>query len=158
MRLPDGTELFDYYQIRLPDFVLVYATTEESKILILRQYKHGPRRVCLTFPGGAVNEGESPLDAARRELLEETGYVSERWVSYGGFVTNGNQRCNTAHLFRADACRRVSDPKAPDVEDPELLELSESELLRPESPQEFGLSTHLALLALATHPQLKTGG
>ena len=157
VRLPDGTELLDYYQIRLPDFVVVYATTEASTILVLRQYKHGPRRVCLTFPAGAVSDGESPLDAARRELLEETGYASERWISYGGFVTNGNQHCNTAHLFRADACRRISDPNAPDLEDPELLQLSEAELLRPELFQQFGMSHDVALLAVATHPQLRLG-
>jgi ADP-ribose pyrophosphatase len=157
VRLPDGTELFDYYQIRLPDFVLVYATTEEQKTLVLRQYKHGPRRVCTTFPAGAVMTGESPLAAARRELLEETGYVSDRWVSYGAYVTNANQYCNTAHLFRADACRRVSEPTAPDVENPELLALPEVELLRADVLEQIGLASHAALLAIATHPHLRSG-
>jgi len=154
VRLPDGRELPDYYQIRMADFALVFATTESGSVLVLRQYKHGPRRVCLTFPGGAVTDGESPLEAARRELLEETGYVADRWAAYGAYVTNANQYCNTAHLFRAEGCRRVSDPKAPDVEDPELLELPEEALLRPDALHQIGLASHVALLAIATHPRL----
>jgi ADP-ribose pyrophosphatase len=100
---------------------------------------------------------EAPLAAARRELLEETGYVSERWVSYGAYVTNANQYCNTAHLFRADGCRRVSAPTAPDVEGPELLELTEEELLTAGALEDIGLASHAALLAIATHPRLRTG-
>jgi ADP-ribose pyrophosphatase len=158
IRLPDGRELPDYYQIRMPDFALVFATTDRGSVLVLRQYKHGPRRVCVTFPGGALAQGESPLAAARRELLEETGHASDRWTSYGAYVTNGNQYCNTAHLFRADGCRRVSDPTAPDFENPELVELAEDELLKqPEMLIGIGLASHAALLAIATHPSLKTG-
>jgi ADP-ribose pyrophosphatase len=157
IRLPDGREQPDYYQIRMPDFALVFATTDRGSVLVLRQYKHGPRRVCVTFPGGALAQDESPLAAARRELLEETGHVSDRWTSYGPYVTNGNQYCNTAHLFRADGCRRVSDPTAPDLENPELVELGEDELLRPEMLHEIGLASHAALLAIATHPSLKAG-
>lgn len=155
IRLPDGRELPDYYQIRMSDYALVFAATERGSVLVLRQYKHGPRRVCLTFPGGAVAEGESPLEAARRELLEETGHVADTWFAYGAFVTNANQYCNTAHLFRAEGCRRVSDPKAPDLEDPELLELSEEALLQPDVLHQMGLASHVALLAIATHPRLR---
>jgi ADP-ribose pyrophosphatase len=157
VRLPDGTELSDYYQIQLADFVLVYATTDAGKALVLRQYKHGPKRTCMTFPAGSLMHDESPLAAARRELLEETGYASERWVSYGAYVTNANQHCNTAHLFRADGCRKVSEPTAPDVEGPELLEMSEEELLAQGMLEDIGLASHAALLAIATHPRLRTG-
>lgn len=154
VRLPDGREIADYYRVTMADFALVFARTEDGHVLMLRQYKHGPRRECLTFPGGAVAEGESPLEAARRELLEETGYASDRWTSFGGYVTNANQFCSRAHLFRADGCRRVSSPTAPDLERPELLMLTERELLQSDVLPRIGLASHAALLAIATHPGL----
>ena len=72
--LPDGRIIPDFYTARMGDYALVYAVTVEGTVLMLRQYKHGVRRVCLTFPGGYVAPGEDPAVAAERELLEETGY------------------------------------------------------------------------------------
>jgi ADP-ribose pyrophosphatase len=152
--LPNGEEIREYCNIRLADFALVFATTEEGRVILLRQYKHGVKRVCLMFPGGAVDDGELPLEAARRELVEETGYASEKWTDLGGFVTNSNQRCNTAHFFRAERCRRVSLPTSPDIEGPDLLLISKDDLLTPASLQEIGLVSHVALLLMATHPHL----
>jgi ADP-ribose diphosphatase len=154
VRLPDGREIADYYRVTMPDFALVFAATDDGRLIMLRQYKHGPGQVCLMFPGGALGDGESPLDAARRELLEETGCVADRWTSYGAYVTNANQFCNRAHLFRADGCRRVSSPTSPDLEQPELVMLAEDELLRPGVLLRIGLASHVALLAVATHPHL----
>jgi ADP-ribose pyrophosphatase len=154
VRLPDGRELDDYYHVRLADFAVVFATMEGGEVLVMRQYKHGPRRVCLAFPGGALSAGETAVDAARRELLEETGCVSEQWSSYGAYVTNGNQYCATAYLFRADQCRQVSEPTGADIEAPELLMYSAADLLRPEMLGQFVLTSHIALLAMATHPHV----
>lgn len=155
VRLPDGSEIEDYYRVTMADFALVFATTKDERVMMLRQYKHGAGRVCLTFPGGALGDGESPIDAAQRELLEETGCVSEAWTSYGAYVTNANQYCNRAHLFRADNCRRVSAPTSPDLERPELVMMHERELLQPGVLPHIGLASHVALLAVATHSQLR---
>jgi ADP-ribose pyrophosphatase len=152
VRLPNGRTVSDFYQIVLPDYVLVYAEMQDGTVPMLRQYKHGLRRVCLSFPGGAIEDGESPIDAARRELLEETGCTAERWVGYGSFVTNANQYCNSAHLFRAEGCARVSAPLSPDIEMPELVALRVEDLLKPEVLEEIGLASHVALLSIATHP------
>ena len=155
VRLPDGSEIEDYYRVTMADFALVFATTDDAQVMLLRQYKHGAGRVCLTFPGGALGDGESPIDAARRELLEETGCVSEAWTSYGASVTNANQFCNRAHLFRADGCRQVSAPTSPDLERPELVTIPELELLQPGVLLQIGLASHVALCAVATHPHLR---
>lgn len=150
--LPDGRELADYYRIDLSDFSLVFPVTEDHEVLLLRQYKHGVGRTCTTCPGGAIAAGESPLEAARRELYEETGFVSESWTSLGGFVTNSNQRCNVAHLFVARGCRSSGEPSAPDLENPELLRIPLARFWSTIDPSAVGLASHVALMALATHP------
>ena len=149
VRLPDGRVIPDYYVVRFPDYVLVYVEMEDGRVPLLRQYKHGVRRVCLTFPGGAVEPGERPEDAARREMMEEMGCVAQELESLGAFVTNANQGCNTAHLFKARGCRIVAEPSGPDLEEAEVIFMEPAALAAPERLGEMGLATHVALLLLA---------
>jgi ADP-ribose pyrophosphatase len=148
--LPDGRQIPDYYVVRMPDYVLVFAEMRDGTTPLFRQYRHGPRRVCLTFPGGTMEDGESPLDAAKRELLEELGCVASRWESLGHYVTNANQGCNTAHLFRAGECDLVQSASSDDLEDTEVVYMDRNALMSPERLTEIGLATHVALLLLAT--------
>jgi ADP-ribose pyrophosphatase len=151
--LPDGIEIPDYYRIELPDYALVFARTVDEHVIVFRQYKHGIGRVCLGFPGGALEPGEDPLASARRELLEETGYASDNWQALGEFVTNGNQHCNVAHLFIARNCRRTGPPTASDLENPECLLIPIGELAARMPLEQIGQISHVALLALALHPE-----
>src|SRR5688572_6066486 len=64
--LPDGRVISDFYTALMGDYALVYAVTVEGTVLMLRRFKHGVRRVCLTFPGGYVAPGEDPAVAAER--------------------------------------------------------------------------------------------
>jgi ADP-ribose pyrophosphatase len=157
VRLPNGDEITDYYQVRLPDYALVCALTPEDDVLLLRQYKHGVRRVCVGLPGGALEDREDPLAAAQRELMEETGFVSSEWQAFGGFVTNSNQRCSVAHLFVARGCRWIADPTATDIERPELIRMPLRELWSRVSLDDIGQVSHVALLLLATHQEHRHG-
>ena len=149
VQLPDGRIIPDFYTARMGDYALVYAVTTEGKVLVLRQYKHGLGRVCLTFPGGYVAPGEDPAVAAERELLEETGYRGRKLTSLGSFVTNANQGCNTAHLFRVDGCQRECDPDSGDLEEMELTQFEPVELLGPSRFAEMGVLSYVTLVLLA---------
>jgi len=148
--LPDGRRIDDYYQIQLGDFAIVYAETEDRRLLMLRSYRHGPRKVCFSFPGGGVGSEETPARAAERELLEETGFEADRWQPLGSFITNSNQRCQTAHFFRADGCRRVAKADSGDLEDSEVVLVTLTEARAILHRGDLASLSHVALLALAT--------
>jgi ADP-ribose pyrophosphatase len=101
VRLPSGKLIRDFYRVVLPEFAMVAAFTADRRIVLVRGYKHGPRRTILSPPAGLIEPGEEPLAAAQRELLEETGYGGGTWKAHGKFVVDGNRQCGTMHLFAA---------------------------------------------------------
>jgi ADP-ribose pyrophosphatase len=117
VQLPSERILDDFYRVVLPDFAVVLPVTTTGEILLVRGYKHGLGRATLTVPAGLMNPGEPPLDAARRELLEETGYEAAEWKQLGRFIVDGNRQCGTMHLFLARNARAITSPQHDDAEE-----------------------------------------
>ena len=115
----------------------------------LAQLERGVRLVHRRDRG--VAPGEDPALAAERELIEETGYRGGKVTSLGSFVTNANQGCNTAHLFRIDGCRREREPDSGDLEEMELVQLTPVELLTSSRFDEMGTLSYVTLVLLAQH-------
>lgn len=155
VELPDGRRIGDYWQIDMGQFACVFPVLEDGRVMVFRHYRHGPRKVCLTFPGGQIDPGETPLAAAKRELMEELGFEAARWIPLGGYVINANQGCGMAHLFRAEGCRRVAAPDAGDLEDLTEAPMTLDELFAEARAGGFAIMNQLALLTLATHPELQ---
>jgi ADP-ribose pyrophosphatase len=128
--LPDGRVIDDFNQVGIPDFVVIVATTPEGLYILERQYKHGIGKVSLTLPGGSINPGESPLCAAKRELLEETGLIAGSWEQLGTYVGDANYGCGCAHVFRAHNVVQVSQPDSGDLEEIEIVHLNGREVLK----------------------------
>jgi ADP-ribose pyrophosphatase len=155
LRLPDGREIEGFYSLEMPDYAVIFATAGD-RILVQRHYKHGPARVGIHLPAGHLQPGEEPLQAAQRELREETGYVSDTWRLLGTFVVDGNRGAGHAHLFRAENAHQVSPPSSPDLEEAETALISLSQLrqaLRQGDVPVLSIAAAIGLAALDDHPR-----
>jgi ADP-ribose pyrophosphatase len=94
------------------------------------------------------------LQAARRELLEETGHASEQWRGLGSYVCNGNQGCGRAHFFAANGVRPVAAPASGDLEEMEVVVMTVDEVAAALARGEVNSLGAVSALALALNPML----
>jgi ADP-ribose pyrophosphatase len=126
---PRTHEELDFYVLDGADWVNVIPLTEEGNLLLVRQYRHGTEETTIEIPGGGVDPAdESPVAAARRELLEETGHAAERWKDLGFVHPNPAIQSNRCWTFVAEGCRRVAPPRLDPGEDIEIFEAAPDEV------------------------------
>ncbi len=131
-----GEKRASFFVIENPDWVNVIALTRDFRVVLIDQYRHGVERVVAEIPGGMIDAGEAPETAARRELLEETGYASEEFIYLGKSLPNPAINNNALHHFLALNAEKVSETAfdehesitlrlAPVAEIPSLIESGE---------------------------------
>jgi ADP-ribose pyrophosphatase len=120
--LPAG-ELADFEVIELFDSVVVLPLTATNKVVLVGEFRPGPEQILLELPGGVVDPGSSPIDAAETELLEETGFRGR--LAKAGTMFKDGYATNTKHVFVATGCERVAQPEHPELTEPVLMSLSE---------------------------------
>jgi ADP-ribose pyrophosphatase len=128
VELPDGQVIPDWPWVITPDFVNVVVATEDARFICFRQTKYGIDGTSLAPVGGFLEPGEDPLEAAERELLEETGYAAKEWTPLGQYRVDANRGAGVANFFLAQGARRVADATPDDLEEQELLFLTRSEV------------------------------
>ena len=112
--LPNGTTLDPYHTIALPNWVNIIAITEADTIVLVEQYRHAVARVLTELPAGNVDPGEAPETAARRELLEETGYSGGTWHDLGTLFPVASRLSNEVRAYLAVGVSKAARP-TPDL-------------------------------------------
>jgi ADP-ribose pyrophosphatase len=151
VQLPDGTVIPDWSWVVLPGYVNVVAVTESGLFLCFRQTKYALAGESLAPVGGYLEPGEDPLQAAQRELLEETGYQATSWVDLGRYPVDGNRGAGTAYLFLATGARPIASPQSDDLEQQELVLLDRQQVHRAMLAGQFQVLGWVAAVALALH-------
>jgi ADP-ribose pyrophosphatase len=96
----DGT-MGTFIKVSPADWVTVIPELNENEFIMVRQYRHGSAALTDEFPAGVIDRGENPIDAARRELREETGYEAQEMIPLGKINPNPAFMTNTSYTFLA---------------------------------------------------------
>lgn len=118
LRHPSRPDPRAFYVMDCPDWVNVVALTPDDHVVLIRQYRHGVDDVTLEIPGGVVDPGEAPRDAAVRELREETGYEAATWREIGVVQPNPAIQTNRAWTWLALDARPTA---AQDTDENEII-------------------------------------
>ena len=128
--LPNGM-VIDGFVLEYRDWVTVIALTKQQEMVLVRQYRHGAQKVILELPGGAMDaEDQSPMQAARRELLEETGYASDTFIQIGCVSPNPANQTNLIYSFLALDAEKVGGQHLDSTEDIEVVLKPLDEVIR----------------------------
>lgn len=168
-RFPDGSVFEPYYSYSRRDYVVIVARDEEGRYLCVRQFRQGIRKVTTEFPAGGIEgkknvsetedreydtdrdtaAAEDALAAARRELLEETGYVSEEWNHLLTVPSNATLADNYAHIFTADNCRKAGGQHLDETEFLNVRQYTAPEIERLIHSGDFQQAVHILAWLLA---------
>lgn len=129
-QLPNGKIVPAFYVTEYPEWVNALALTEDNQVIMVRQYRHGIGTIEIELPGGVAEEGETPEEACRRELLEESGYECASWEYLGKICANPSTTNNFTHMFLARGARKVAEQKLDESEDVEVVKMDMQELKR----------------------------
>lgn len=127
--LPNGVINDEYYILEYPTWVNVIAITADGKFIMVEQYRHGLQEVFTELVAGVAEKDETPLEAAKRELLEETGYGNGEWKQFSALSQNPGSANNTTYTFLATGVKKITGQSLDKTEDLSIKFLSESEVM-----------------------------
>ncbi|WP_295727808.1 NUDIX hydrolase [uncultured Muribaculum sp.] len=117
IRHPDGRVNDEYYVLEYPAWVNVIAITRDGKMVFVEQYRHGLDDIFMELCAGTVENGETPIEAARRELSEETGFGGGEWTLNMVSSANPSAMTNLNYSFIATGVERISEQHLDETED-----------------------------------------
>ena len=162
-RFPDGSVFKPFYSYSRRDYVVIVASDTEGKYLCVRQFRQGIKEVTTEFPAGGIERtdgreygsggsslaAEDALEAAKRELLEETGYVSDDWKHLLTVPSNATIADNYAHIFMAGNCRKSGGQSLDETEFLNVMKYSADEIEEMIYKGDFQQAVHIMAWLLA---------
>ncbi|MDE6207997.1 MAG: NUDIX hydrolase [Muribaculaceae bacterium] len=147
VELPDGRIHPEYYVLEYPSWVNIIAITEDGEFVLVEQYRHGLGEVGFELCAGVVEDGEAPVDGAKRELMEETGFGGGEWELFATLSPNASATNNLSYTYLARGVRRVTDKQHLDAtEDVAVHVVSREEVYKLLSTGEIKQATMAAPL------------
>jgi len=146
---PSGHILDPYYVLEYTDWVHVVAFDDRMRVLLVRLYRHGTGKIDLEIPSGRMEEGETAEEAARRELLEETGCACDRLIHLSSMTPNSATHTNRSNCLVGYGCRKVADPDPDESEEIECEWMEVPELLKRIDSGEFYQSLQISGILVA---------
>lgn len=128
VQLPNGVVHPEYYVLEYPNWLNIIAITTEGKFVMVEQYRHGLADIFTELVAGVVEDGEEPLHAAKRELMEETGYGKGDWLLFSVLSANPGTMTNLTYTFLATDVEPVTTQHLDDTEDIAVKLLTASEI------------------------------
>jgi ADP-ribose pyrophosphatase len=110
----------DFFIIEPTNWVNIIAVTPDREVVLIEQYRYGSGNITLEIPGGMIDDGEDAAAAARRQMWEDTGYVSDRWELLGITEPNPAIQNNRCHTFLAHQAYRQDQQKLDTTEEIEV--------------------------------------
>lgn len=129
VELPTGAINPEFYVLEYPDWVNVIAITAEGDFVMIEQYRHGLSVTSIELSAGVIEEGEEPIDAAKRELLEETGYSGGTWRELMHISGNPSTTNNITHCYVAEGVSKSSFQHLDATEDIKVCIMTPDEVL-----------------------------
>ena len=128
VELPSGKQIPTWFILEFPNWVNVIAETEDGHLVMIDQYRHAIGETHYEIVAGVIDPGETPLEAAKRELLEETGFGGGEWTEFMALSPNPTNHNNTSYTFLAKGVKQMDNAHQEATEDIQVHILTKDEV------------------------------